>query len=114
MLVPNVWRHYWPEVVGLAAGVLWFGGYWLWQQWNRQQHRLTELERQASDRHVESIVYKVLDDNKVVQRLNAVDERVSHLEEWKLRGGGDTAEALAHRATQSEIDQKRGGMDVKP
>jgi hypothetical protein len=113
-LSPDVWRHYWPEVVGLAVGLSWFGGYWLSQQWKRQQQRLTELERQASDRHVEQVVYKVLDQNTVFQRLSAVDQRVSRLEEWKLQGGGDTAEALAHRAIQSEIDPKRGGMDVKP
>jgi enamine deaminase RidA (YjgF/YER057c/UK114 family) len=113
-LVPDVWRRYWPEVVGLAPGGLWFGGYWGWQQWKRQQQRLIELERQASDHHVEQVVYKVLNQNTVFQRLSAVDQRVSRLEEWKLQGGGDTAEALAHRAIQSEIGPKRGGMDVKP
>ncbi len=47
------------------------------------------------------------------KRLNTVDQRRSRVEQWKLEGGGDTAEAFAHRTLQS-IDPKQGGMDVKP
>lgn len=90
-LIPSVpdlgslWRRYWPVAVGVPAGVLWLGGYWLWRKWRRQQ-----------------------------EHLGLVNQRLSRLEEWKRQGGGDTIEAIAHRALQSGIDSKRGGMDVKP
>jgi len=119
-LVPSMpdagalWRQYSPEVVGVLAGAAWFGGYWLWLIWSRLQRRVTELDHQASDPHVAFVFHKELDKQKVVQELNNIGQRVSRLEEWKLQGGGDTAEALAHRAIQSGIDPKRGGMDVKP
>jgi hypothetical protein len=112
--VATVWRHYWPEAVGLAAGAMWFGGYRVWLIWSRLQRRLAELERQASDQHVAFVFYEELNKQKVIPEVNSIGQRVSRLEEWKLQGGGDSVEAIAHRALRSGIDPKRGGMDVKP
>jgi len=109
-----LWRQYSPEVLGIVAGAAWFGGHRLWLIWSRLQQRLAELERQASDQHVAFVFYTELDKQQVVQELSSVAQRVARLEEWKLQGGGETAEAIAHRALQNSIDPMRGGMDVKP
>ena len=109
-----LWRQYSPEVGGVVAGAAWFGAYRLWLIWSRLQRRLVELERQASDQHVAFVFYRELDKQKLVPELNSVSQRVARLEEWKLQGGGDTLGALAHRALQSGIDPKQGGMDIKP
>jgi hypothetical protein len=107
-----VWQRYWPEFVALVVGAMWFGGYWVrvWSQ--RLRARVAELERQVSDPHLEHVIYRVVAPTS--QRATELNGRVQLLEEWKLQGGGDSAEAFAHRVLKSTIDPQRGGMDVKP
>ncbi len=50
----------------------------------------------------------------IEQRLDNLEAAVQRLEEWKMQGGGDTLEALAHRALKGMTDSMTGGMGVKP
>ncbi len=105
-----LWQKYWPEMLGVVVGVLWLGGYWLWLRSRRLAHRFGVLERQASDSHIGTVVYKILADNAVNQKIVEHEGRIQRLEEWQ-RKGGDTAETFARRVL--ETDPQRGGMDVK-
>jgi hypothetical protein len=59
--ISPLWQKYWPEILGVVVGVLWLGGYWLWLRSRRLADRFGTLARQASDSHIETVVYKILD-----------------------------------------------------
>ena len=107
-----LWQKYWPEILGVVVGVLWLGGYGLWLRSRRLADRFDTLARQASDSHIGTVVYKILADEAVNQKIAEHEGRIRRLEEWQRKGGGDTAETFARRVL--ETDPQRGGMDVKP
>ena len=81
----TLWRHYWPVAVGVLVAAACLGGYWLWRRAQRMRDDLGKLQK-----------------------------RVARLEEWPKQWVATPAGAFASRMIESEIDPKRGGMDVKP